>query len=432
MNRTFASHLLWSYCGLATMAVGGLLANILVARLMAPDALGVFNQIYAALIIASQIAVGGIHHSALKHIAELTGAGGQLRRAVASSALMLGLLSGGASALVFAVLARPIGTLLDSPEVGRGILWAAPGLWLFAVNKIALSLLNGLSRFRALSLLQSLRVLVLLAAIAIIAWRAVPPAIFGAAFTAAELVTAICAFVALGHLVVPTRGAELRELVRRHLSFGVRGFLGGLLLEAHLRIDILLLGVFASDRVVGLYSLAAVIAEGLYSVLHVLRTVINPTLVTMIRDSRVAEIQALVARVQRVVYPLAAAATICIGVLAPIAFGWMTDSDAYDDAATALTILAAGLAVYSGLLPFDSILLQAGRPGLHTTFIATQLVTNVTLNLALIPLAGIFGAAGATAASFTLSGLYLALFVRRALGFPLTSIKPLTQHRGTA
>src|SRR5262249_12641623 len=150
-------------------------------------------------IIASQIAVGGIHHSALKHVAEHVGAPERLRRAVASSALMLGVLLGGASALVLAVLAMPIGALLASPEVGRGILWAAPGLCLFAVNKIALSLINGLSRFRALSILQSLRVLVLLAATGVIAWRGLPPAAFGAAFTMAELATLIFALAALRH-----------------------------------------------------------------------------------------------------------------------------------------------------------------------------------------------------------------------------------------
>lgn len=432
MNRAFASHLLWSYGGLAAMAVGGLLANLLVARLMPPEALGIFNQIYAVFIIASQVAVGGIHHSALKHVAEHADGSERLCRLVAGSALLLGVFLGSASALVLAALAAPIGALLDSAEVGRGIFWAAPGLCLFAINKIALSLLNGLSRFPALSILQSLRVLVLLAAVGLIAWHGLPSAFFGAAFTAAEAVTFLGAVVALGRLAILTVGAETREWMRRHLGFGVRGFLGGLFLEAHLRVDVVLLGIFASDRAVGLYSLAAVVAEGLYSALHVLRTVINPVLVTKIRDGDVAGIQALVCRVQRVVYPLAAAATLCIGLLAPVVVAWLVGSDAYADAAVVLTILAVGLAVYAGFLPFDFILLQSGRPGLHTVFIALQLATNVTLNLILIPIAGIFGAAAATAISLALSSLYLILFVRRALGFLLTPAWRSRQQDGPA
>jgi O-antigen/teichoic acid export membrane protein len=61
---------------------------------------------------------------------------------------------------------------------------------------------------------------------------------------------------------------------------------------------------------------------------------------------------------------------------------------------------------------------QLGRPGTQTLFIAGFFGSNVLLNLALIPLLGIYGAAFATALSFVAMVLLQRLLADRVLHLP--------------
>jgi O-antigen/teichoic acid export membrane protein len=62
-------------------------------------------------------------------------------------------------------------------------------------------------------------------------------------------------------------------------------------------------------------------------------------------------------------------------------------------------------------------LVQCGYPAWQSGFKAAVLVTNVALNLALIPSFGALGAAIAMAATWTLSALYV-----RQLGYRATGV----------
>ncbi|MHA1597707.1 MAG: hypothetical protein ACTSV1_03210, partial [Alphaproteobacteria bacterium] len=70
-----------------------------------------------------------------------------------------------------------------------------------------------------------------------------------------------------------------------------------------------------------------------------------------------------------------------------------------------LMVLIAGLAVYSIMIPLDHILLQAGQPGRQSLLMTANVALNVLLNLTLIPLFGLYGAAAATAIAFISAGL---------------------------
>lgn len=81
-------------------------------------------------------------------------------------------------------------------------------------------------------------------------------------------------------------------------------------------------------------------------------------------------------------------------------------------------ILACGIALTSGHQAFLMLFGQLGRPGTQTLFIAGFFGSNVLLNLALIPLLGIYGAALATALSFVAMVLLQRLLADRVLHLP--------------
>ena len=69
---------------------------------------------------------------------------------------------------------------------------------------------------------------------------------------------------------------EVLGWAREHCGFGGKAAVGNILIDANSRVDVLILGLFTSDRVVGIYSFAAMLAGGLSQLPVVLRTNINP------------------------------------------------------------------------------------------------------------------------------------------------------------
>jgi Na+-driven multidrug efflux pump len=84
-------------------------------------------------------------------------------------------------------------------------------------------------------------------------------------------------------------------------------------------------------------------------------------------------------------------------------------------------ILGAGVFVVSGFVPFDGVLLHAGRPEYYTLFTFAIAASNAVLNLLLIPVLGIQGAALGTALALALSVPYLSVIMRWQLGFSYLS-----------
>ena len=75
-----------------------------------------------------------------------------------------------------------------------------------------------------------------------------------------------------------------RDWVVRHYKFGTKGLAAGLFTEVNSRVDVLMIGFFLSDRATGIYSFAAMLVDGVYHVLAMVRINFNPILVAAIRD----------------------------------------------------------------------------------------------------------------------------------------------------
>ncbi|MEO8181515.1 MAG: oligosaccharide flippase family protein [Deltaproteobacteria bacterium] len=415
-RKALTVDLIFNYGSLGIVAVGGLLANIVVARYLGQAALGVFNQAYAVYIAASQLAVGGVHISVLRSVAQADGNRPEQARLVASG-LALSLALGSAVAAVLLLGRHLLGAALGSPEVASSLALAALALVPFAVNKTLLSTLNGLARMRAYALLQATRLSVLLLTLSTLAWLKRPPA----ELTLGLLLAELCVFCAALPLVMrhlQLRPAQIcRSWLDRHLAFGTRGLLSGVFLELNTRIDVLAIGLFLSDQDVGSYSIAAVFAEGLYQCLIVVRNQMNPVLAQLVLAEDPAPVRRMVRTAWRYLYPGMALTYLAgLGALHVVLSYQLRLPDPGATRACYL-ILGAGVLAVSGFVPFDGALLHAGRPAHYTLLTFLVALSNLVLNLALIPWLGIVGAALGTALALGLSILYLNSIMRWQLGF---------------
>ena len=406
----------WNYTALAVTAAVGAATTFLIAGRMNTAALGVFAQLYAVHVIGAQIAVVGAHDSTQKHAAEFSG-DALSDDAIVTGGLQLVAVSATALALALVVLAGPIGRFYASDDVRRGLNLVAPGIIAFALNKVLFAAINGRGELRLYAWMQLLRAAFVLAAIAAIVSLGLPAFAVGGIFTAAELLLLPCLLAAVrpswrrAHLV-----AALPAWWQRHLAFGGRGFVNGILLETHLRVDVMMLGYFVSDRAVGVYAFAALFAEAIYQVPVVIRTVAYPTIVQLASRTDRGGVARAARRLGLASGAICAAAALAVGAAYPLVAGWF-DPEFVRTGSPVLRILLVGMVIYAFFAPVDQLLLQSGLTGRQSVLMTMYVGANVVLNLALIPRYGLTGAALATAIALSAAGLMLLVASRVWLGY---------------
>jgi len=336
----------------------------------------------------------------LRHIARLSGNVRACSTALLGALLPVVAFSAVVSA-VFVLSRGLIGRMLSSPGVASGMLWDSGGLFLFAINKVLLGAINGLRWMKTFGLFQALRPVLIVATVIGACVMRAPAERLPVAFTMAEAIMAgllVITIAARGYLSGPFVG--LGAWAMTHVSFGLRSFASGALSELNTRVDVLMLGLFTTDALVGIYSIAATLAEGVYQLLIVLRNNYNPILGRLLASRNREELHRVIRRGKLATYVvMAGVAGIVVGLF-PLGCRLLPDAGKLLPSWPLLAILMAGIVIASGYVPFSHILLLAGRPGTYTFMTLMVVAFNAAGNAALIPLLGAKGAAIATAAAF--------------------------------
>lgn len=416
----FQTDVMLNMASLAVTGVTGILINALISRCFGEAALGVFNVVFACYVVVTQVAVLGLHTSVLKAIASH----GDDRR-TAASILAAALVPTVALALPCSIifwLAGPlVSDIVKSPDVARGMMWAAPGIFLFAINKVLINAVNGLQWMKWYAVLNLLRAIGLAGTLACLAYYHTAPATLAFILTGAESLVFLASLIPLitrSHLSYSPDIA--RSWIWPHLSFGVRSAGAGFLVELNSRIDVLMLAPFVSDRIVGVYSLAAILAEGFYQLLAVLRNNYNPILARLLHQGDTETLKKTVRKGKWTAYAMFAIVAVVAIALYPLAVRLMAGPHAdIDNGWPVFSIIMIGMALGAGYLPFSGILLQANRPGLHTIMMITVVLFAIASNAIAIPLFGLTGAAVATAITYVFHAWLLRRLTLRATGVNL-------------
>jgi len=193
----------------------------------------------------------------------------------------------------------------------------------------------------------------------------------------------------------------------------------GIITEAAIRVDILMIGYFLDDRWVGLYSLASTLSEGFAQLPTVVRQNLDPVVGRMFTENLRQDIPPLARQVRRTFFPI----MVLVGVLLLAGFPFCIPfSKSPGDlwlSWQALIILVFGVVVASGYRPFWSLPLLGGRPEVSSLITTCAFGVNILLNALFIPLLGIHGAALATAAAYVLETVSVPLLARRLFGLSI-------------
>jgi O-antigen/teichoic acid export membrane protein len=169
--------------------------------------------------------------------------------------------------------------------------------------------------------------------------------------------------------------------------------------ELFLRVDILVLSLFVTNRLVGIYAFFAIIIEGIIQVLYGFRIYSAGQLLRIVRAINRGKRKAMLKHVKKIsgISFAGAVVMICVGI--SFVFVIRPLNPVPIDHIEILVILSIGLLAYSMIYPFDLFLIFSGQPGWQSIYTVSVNVVNVALNLVLIPLFGLKGAATATCLS---------------------------------
>lgn len=420
LRSKLGADIAWTMSSFVVLAISGIVINVAVVTLRDAAALGAFNLAYAIYIVGSQVATFGLHYSVMRHAALLEddpGQRGRLLFTASASALVLGC----AAAALMGWGSGLLGELFGSVVAGESIRNAAAGLLLFPLSKVLLGFLNGLRRMKAYAALQSTRYVFIMIWVTAVSASAAPFETATYGFVVAEVVTLGGAAVYLGLRGLLAQQAFDWTWLKRHLQFGGKSLLMGIFAEMNSRVDVLLVGYFLSDRAVGIYSFAAMLVDGIYHVLAVVRVNLNPVLAPAVKDRSWHSITAMLRRSQRIVYPAAAALAIALVAAFWLITTTLVPEKGLQEGIVSLIILTSALTLISAYVPFDNLLMVSGRPGYQAVQQLCVVLANVVLCLLLTPAYGIAGAATSTAASYLTGIVVLMLLVRRELGWNMVT-----------
>jgi len=414
LKNKFQRDVSWNVLTFAIMSVSGIALNILILTKYGTEILGAFNQVYAVYIFASQLAVFGIYASVLKSISEHS-EDRAVCNEIITSALIIGIGAGTLVSLSYYFAIPSLERFLDSALVAKGLFFSIVGLWCFALNKILLAFLNGLRQMKAFALFTAFRYIMMPLSLLILIFFGFPgylsPLVFS--LTESSLLIFLLIFSFRFFSITPIN--RCLKWFRVHLLFGGKSLVGGTVTEMNSRIDVFMLGIFFNDKIVGIYSLAAIFAEGFAQIPVIFQVNYNPLLTKFVISKRFEELSLTIKTFLKKWTSFALIITSLAVLIYPLLVKLISNDPELVISWAVFVILVTGIMIRSGYAVFWELPSQSGYPGHQTILIMLVIGSNILLNYLLIPTWGIYGAAIATSISFILSIFYLKLIIKKLL-----------------
>lgn len=203
----------------------------------------------------------------------------------------------------------------------------------------------------------------------------------------------------------------IRPILSASWPFVISGLLGSLMIN----INILLIGFFLSSEQVGIYSAADRPIQLLYVLPAILATSVFPTFARLAISSQ-EKMRSALERVLSLAFlfsfPLALGGLVLGGDIIRVVFG-----QEYTPAVSSFRVLVVTISINFTTAILSNAIFAYNRQKDLIKFAALGGITNIVLNLILIPKIGILGSAWATLAAQLISNFYLSSRVKKLTPF---------------
>lgn len=296
---------------------------------------------------------------------------------------------------------------------------AVPGLVFFSLNKVSLNYLNGLSEMKAYAFFQSLRYIVIVFFIYLCGNYRCESIWLSFSFTIAEIIVFLCSqcFLVYRKLL----GIKISmKYVKEHIKFGTHILPANMVVELNTKVDIICLGIIIKqDYLIGIYSFAIIFVEGFYQLYIIVRRSINPKLTEYYAHNELQQgVRAIGVKLKkylRIFSPLALVLLIsgyCI-------ICYVLKQKEYIAGVKFIIIICGAIAFNGKQIVLGNFFSQIGVPIYESLINLVTVMVNFLLNLVLIYLIGLWGAAIATAISHMVYGYMLQCGIKKRLNIEI-------------
>ena len=407
------------FAGLIAGNFLGMVNQIILGRFLGPEDYGLFNLSMSVVMIAGTLCVFGFFGALPRFIPfHLKKKERNVVRSVIDFAALFSFSLGAILAIVVYVLSDRIAVaVFHDPRLAPALKVFAFAIPLHGLHQIVQGAIRGFKAAKYEALLFSIGVRIVTISVFLLSLVLVQR-LYGAiiAFIAGILVTTILGFWLIRKRIFTDYRSYPRVPVARSvLSFSWPLALTGVVYLFVTKTDKLMLGYFLSSKDVGIYTPASVIASLLDFVNSAFKYRFLPTVSEYFSRNDMAGLEPLYKSTSRwsftVVYPIFLLILIFPKELLTILYG-----SKYAGGYMALVALSLGIAVNDFSGTSGNILVAGGRTRLNLLCEVIAAVTNVCLNLLLIPLYGIVGAATATGLSYLTKNISSLSFVYKSYG----------------
>ena len=199
---------------------------------------------------------------------------------------------------------------------------------------------------------------------------------------------------------------NFKKYFKKDLRFGLQSFWGSLFLDTSTKLDVLLLGSFTNMTTTGVYGLIAVFSDIVIQYNVFIRSFFNPEITHAYYSKSISEFRGFLRSVVKKTYLFNALFIIVLsGILVFCIFN-IPDLKNYNSGIVPLLILALFFLITSGYFVCFQLFGQIGLPLIQSYSFATLFLSNLLLNLLLIPFFDMNGAALATGISYLVFAIY--------------------------
>jgi O-antigen/teichoic acid export membrane protein len=418
-----------SLVGSAIAALSALVLTAVIGNGLGASGTGLFFQAVAIFTIASQVLRLGTNSAIIRSIAArsaTSGVGDAWRTTLIAvlPVLLVSAIAGAAMLLFAGELAAWLSPPGASSELQQHIVTLAPFVAVGAVLAVLQTVSRMVRGVVTFTVLQSVLLpLSRLIAIALaLALALGTTAIFAAWLWVLPVWLLVTVAVVTRPLVVDARAS--RRLPRAERT-GLRGFWAfsapravGASLETALDwTDVLIVAALTSPAEAGIYVVATRTLRAGQVVDRAMRVAVSPTISRLLALGELDEARALHTSVARLMILATWPYYLVLAVLGPAVLQLF--GDGFAGGVIVLAILAAAMMVSAASGILQSVLLQGGRSSWQMANKTVVLAINVSLNLLLVPLLGIVGAAISWVVSLIVDTAIAAWQVHRGMGVRL-------------
>jgi O-antigen/teichoic acid export membrane protein len=238
-------------------------------------------------------------------------------------------------------------------------------------------------------------------------------------FVAGQVMTVITViFLLKKRLSIKFKAGKFNPIYfKKSLTYGIKAHFSNILAFVNYRADIFMISFFLSPAAVGFYAIAVNIAERLWVVSQAISSVLLPR-ISSSNDEQ--DKNNITSTISRNVFTASIIGGFIFFLISDL-FIKLFFGNAYEDSSIVLKLLLPGIILGSMARILSNDFAGRGKPEINLYTSIFTVIANISLNILLIPLYGINGAAIATSITYSINWLIKIIIFNRMTGMPFWS-----------